>query len=473
VNQDRTALSLIRGGKPSIDIDGIVPPHDLDAEAAVLSACILDPNAYPLVGTFLRPEHFYSEAHRRIFEAIAALAAAMQPIDTTTLGNWLKDRDRLQQVGGMAYITQLLDSTPAISNVETHGRIVHDKWRRRSLAVVLQQRLAITFHQGDDTQGLIEQTIEACHELAMIGIVADNTASALDGMKSAVRALHSDTRPLVLETGFARVDRLLKPELGWLWVLAARTSIGKSAFAMNVALNVSRERPGVRKQAVAVFSLEMTNDQNWYRAIACEGRLDAERMRERKFSQLEWARFHEATRAIGERSLWMDDAPGLNLIELRSKIRRVRNMAERKGATLTLVIVDLFTLMRPVTKPRANQSREEIVAEFSRGLKLIAKQQSVVMLAIAQVNRAVERGTDKRPTLTHLRESGAIEQDADAVTFLYRDDYYNRETDEPNIAEFIVAKQRNGRTGTAKLRWSGRYMRFDNLADGEFEEIGS
>jgi replicative DNA helicase len=471
-------------------IEGRVPPHDLDAEAAVLSAVMLDPAALDRV-TDLKPEHFYSEAHRRIFEACLELRQVGHPVDVVQVASWLKDRQRLAQVGGMGYLGEILDSAPVVANVGAYARIIHEKFRVRQLILSCQKVVAQGYGDYGEPQGFIDGAEQAIYNIARTSS-KQSTERLIDVMKKAFKRLNDAVargdRITGVPTGYDRYDRMTAGlHEGDLSIVAARPGMGKTSFVLNVATNVAspkgREVAGDPNQrwedagvGAVVFSLEMPREQLANRMVCSEARVDVSKMRTGYLSPQDWSKLTQAASFLGSLPIWIDDSPGLTLIELRAKVRRLqsefdtRDAEGRKIRKIGLVVVDYLQLM----KGRDGvSSREQEISEISRGLKGLAKELEVPVIALSQLNRAVETRSEKskRPMISDLRESGAIEQDADNIIFIYRDDYYNREDSaEPNIAELIIAKQRNGPTGTAKVRFEKAYTRFDNLAEGEYED---
>ena len=449
-------------------IEGRVPPHDLDAEAAVLSAVMLDPSALDKILEFLKPDHFYSEAHRRIFEACVELRTVGQPVDVVQVGTWLKNRDRIAQIGGMGYLSEILNAAPAVSNVAAYGRTIHEKFRVRQLIATCQRVSAEGYLDYGEAQAFIDNAEQSIYQLARTP-ESSSVERLLDVMKKSFKALteamQRGDRITGTATGFERYDRLtagLHP--GDLSIVAARPGMGKTSFVLNVATNVAS--PKGRESAtdptqrwedqgvgVAVFSLEMPREQIANRMVCSEGKVDVGKLRQGFLSPQDWSRLTQAASYLGSLPIWIDDTG--------KKVRKIG-----------LVVVDYLQLM----KGRDGvQSREQEISEISRGLKGLAKELYLPVIALSQLNRAVETRSEKskRPQLSDLRESGAIEQDADNIIFIYRDEYYNKEaTTEPNVAELIIAKQRNGPTGTAKVRFDREYTRFDNLAEGEYVDEG-
>lgn len=480
----------MNGHREPPPVDGRVPPHDLDAEAAVLSAIMVDPLALDRVLEFLKPDHFYSEAHRRVYEACTTLRAEGKPVDLIQVGSWLKSRERIEQVGGMAYLTELLNVAPAVANVAAYGRVIHEKARVRSLIAVCQRVAAEGYIDYGEAQQFIDSAEQSVYEIARTP-ESSSTERLLDVMKKAFKALNEAVsrgdRITGVATGFDRYDRMTAGlHDGDLTIVAARPGMGKTSLVLNMACNVASpkrresdanpgeawEEPG---RGVCVFSLEMPREQLANRMVCSEARVDVSKIRTGFLSPADWSKLTQAASFLGSLPIWLDDSPGLSILELRAKVRRLQAEYDRvddegrKTQRIGLVIVDYLQLMRGrdgVT------SREQEISEISRGLKALSKELKVPVIALSQLNRAVEtRGEkSKRPQLSDLRESGAIEQDADNICFIYRDDYYNQDTADRNIAELIIAKQRNGPTGTVKVRFDREYTRFDNLAEGEYPD---
>jgi replicative DNA helicase len=473
-----------------IIVEGRVPPHDLDAEAAVLSAVMVDPLALDKVLEFLKAEHFYSEAHRRIYEACIELRQIGQPVDVVQIGTWLKNRERIAQVGGMGYLTEVLNAAPAIANVASYGKTIHEKWRIRQLIATCQRVAAEGYVDYGEAQAFIDNAEQSVYELARTA-EKSNVERLLDVMKKSFKQLNDAVsrgdRITGMGTGFDRYDRMTAGlHEGDLTIVAARPGMGKTSFVLNVAANVASpkqresandpnnrwEEPG---RGVVVFSLEMPREQIANRMVCSEGKVDVSKVRTGFLAPADWNKLTQAASYLGGLPIWIDDTSGLTILELRAKVRRLQAEYDRTDDTgrvtrkIGVVVVDYLQLMKG--RDGVN-SREQEISEISRGLKGLAKELKVAVIALSQLNRAVETRSEKskRPQLSDLRESGAIEQDADNICFIYRDEYYNQESTERNVAELIIAKQRNGPTGTAKCRFDREYTRFDNLAEGEYPE---
>jgi len=472
-------------------VEGRVPPHDLDAEAAVLSAVMVDTLAFDKVNEFLRPEHFYSEAHRRIYEASLELSAVGKPVDVVQVATWLRDHERLAQVGGVAYLTEVLNAAPAVANVVAYGRTIHEKWRVRQLILACQRVTAQGYAGYGEAQQFIDSAEQAVYDIARTR-ESSSVHLLRDVMQETFRRITKATergaRITGISTGFDRYDRMTSGlHDGELTIVAARPGMGKTALVVNMAINVASpqqlenardpndrwEEPGY---GVVVFTLEMPREQIVNRMLCSEARVDVSRVRTGMLTPSDWSKLTQSAAHLANLNLWVDDTPAMSIFEIRSKVRRLQAEFDKvdpatgdKKQRIGLVVVDYLQLMRG----RDNaHSREQEISEISRGLKQLAKELSLPVIALSQLNRAVEtRGEkSKRPQLSDLRESGAIEQDADNICFIYRDDYYNKETADRNLAELIIAKQRNGPTDTVRVRFDAQYTRFDNLADGEYDE---
>ncbi len=461
---------------------GRVPPHDLDAEAAVLSAVLIDPAAFDKVSE-LKAEWFYSERHRRIFEAVIELHAVGQAVDIVTVGSWLKSRERLGQVGGMGYLTEVLNAAPAVANVGAYGDTIADKYGARQIILTAQRVAATGYGDYGGLKAFAEETEQAFYALARVdakNAVVRIREPLMVAIRKVQEAAARGAQITGVPSGFRRFDSYTAGfHDGDLTILAARPGMGKTALVLNIAVNIaSPPLEGDCEYGVIMFSLEMPREQLALRAACSEGRVDLSKMRTGMLSRGDWDGISQAANLLGAMPLFLDDSPSLTILDMRAKVRRIQAEFDtvgpdgRRTRRIGAVIVDYLQLMKGRD---GAQSREQEISEISRGLKGLAKELHVPVIALSQLNRAVETRSEKnkRPQISDLRESGAIEQDADNICFVYRDDYYNRgESEEPNIAELIIAKQRNGPTGTVKVRFDHQYTRFDNLADGEYADTG-
>lgn len=476
-------------------VAGRVPPHDLDAEAAVLSAILLSRDALDRVLEILKPEHFYSDANGRIYEAAQELALLGTPIDIVSVASWLRDRERIAQVGGAPYLAQLADATPAVAHVTTHARAVYEKWRLRHLIATCQKVAAEGYGDVGVVQEFIDSAEQSIYELARTA-QANSVQPLAQVLRAAFQqitaAAERGDRITGISTGYERLDsKTAGLHSGDLMIVAARPGMGKTSFVLNLGVNVASPRTvsipgpgedgaGVERQepgfGVCVFSLEMPREQLATRMVCSEGRVDLGKLRQGYLQPDDWRRLTEAASYLSSLPMWIDDTSAIGVLELRAKVRRIQAEYDRPATPTSaerkvgLVVIDYLQLMKG--RDGVN-SREQEISEISRGLKQLAKELSVPVIALSQLNRAVETRTtkDKRPQLSDLRESGAIEQDADTIIFIYRDEYYNAETtNAKGIAELIIAKQRNGPTGKVLTRFTPSFTRFDNLAAGDYPE---
>ncbi|MBL9027014.1 MAG: replicative DNA helicase [Myxococcales bacterium] len=482
-----------RGPREPPVIAGRVPPHDLDAEAAVLSAILLKQDALDQIAEIIKPEHFYSEANGRIYEAAVELARQGAPIDLVQVASWLRDRERLAQIGGTAYLAQIVDATPAVAHVAAHARTVREKWRLRRLIAECQRVSAEGYGDVGEVQEFIDGAEQAIYELARTP-EANNAQPINQVLRAAFeqisKAAERGDRITGISTGFSKLDeKTAGLHDGDLTIVAARPGMGKTSFVLNLAVNVASPRalnvPGPADRGsekrepgfgVAVFSLEMPREQLATRMVCSEGRVDVGKLRGGALTPEDWRRLTEGASYLSMLPIWLDDTPAIGLLELRAKVRRIQaeyNRPAKDGEPerrVGLVVIDYLQLMSG--RPGVS-SREQEISEISRGLKQLAKELRVPVIALSQLNRAVEtRATkEKRPQLSDLRESGAIEQDADMIVFIYRDEYYNPEnTESRGIAELIIAKQRNGPTGKVLTRFTSSCTRFDSLQPGDYPE---
>ncbi len=439
---------------------GKVPPNDLGAEASVLGGVLLSNDALDVVVELLTPEDFYSEANRHIYRAMVELARDGQPVDLVTLRARLEGAGKLGAAGGDDYLFSLTNTIPAVANIEAHAKIVREKAIVRGLIIACHEITS----RGYADYGSLDQFLDYA-EKGVFDVSKERIRHPYEHVGSVVtRAFEQITAAAErkehvtgLPTGFTQLDKKtagMHP--GDLIIVAGRPSMGKTALALNVAVNAARSREGVQ---VVVFSLEMPKEQLASRMLCSEARVDASLVRTGRLHRDDWPPLVRAAGEISELPIWIDDTPGLSLMELRAKARRLK---VEKG--LDLVIIDYLQLMRSGSR---SDSREQEISEISRSLKALAKELSLPVVALSQLNRGVEtRGTkDKRPQLSDLRESGAIEQDADTIIFVYRDEVYDKESKDKGIAELIVGKQRQGPTGTIRCSFSHTHTRFDNLQE--------
>ncbi len=435
-----------------------VPPHNIEAEQSILSAILIENNTLPEVLEILSDQDFYREAHRKIFKAMVELFERNEPADLVTLTNLLKERGQLGSLGGASYLAELVDTVPMAVNAAHYAKIVQEK---ASLRRLIEQAASITSRCFED-KGDVEEILDFA-ERSIFDISENKIKPSFyvlgdiltDTYKAVEEAYENKVLVTGVPTGFRGLDEKtsgLQP--GDLIVIAGRPSMGKTALALNIARNASLETG----EPAAIFSLEMSKEQLSLRMLSAEARIDSSRMRGGFLSERDLARINRAAGALYDIPIYIDDSPAISALEIRAKTRR---MKMDKG--VGLVVIDYLQLMRG----RASAERRDLeISEISRSLKALAKELNIPVVALSQLNRKVEDRTNKRPVLSDLRESGAIEQDADVILFIYRDEVYHKEEDNPNkgIAELILAKQRNGPIGAVKLAFLETYTRFEDLA---------
>jgi len=441
-----------------------VPPSDVSAEKAVLSAILLDNDAIHLLVTELKEEDFYHPAHQILYRTMVQLRDDNQPVDLTTLAAQLQAFDLLGAVGGVEGLAEVADYEATPANAVHYARIVRDKSIKRSLISVASEIVNLGYDQTEPADRLLDAAESRIFALSTAK-AASSLTSLSTGMHDAVNhidmLMNRSGELTGLPTGFSRLDEYtggLQP--GDLFILAARPSMGKTAFALNIARNAAVDYG----RRVAVFSLEMTTRSLVMRMLSSEAQVDFSAFRSGLISTEVHTRLMQAAGRLADAGIWIDDTGAATVLEMRAKSRRLH---AQHG--LDLVVVDYLQLAHG---DRNLQSREQEISEISRGLKGLAKELDIPVIALSQLNRGPEnRKEDKRPMLADLRESGAIEQDADLIAFIYRDVVYNKETEFENMAELIIAKQRNGPTGLLKLEFEGRYAQFRDwpLSDNPYE----
>jgi replicative DNA helicase len=455
------------GGEPR------VPPHDLSAEAAVISACLVDASAVDLAIPIVRPEDFYAESHRRIFEAIGDLHAKVKPADVVQVATWLRDHDRLLQIGGMSYLTEILNAAPAVAHVEVYAETVARKARVRRMQQTAQRIVAESYAAIADEDDWLDRAATKMHEVALSGsrhrAPIETMPSVLHRVFDKIDRDHqqaSDGKCVGLPTGFARFDEATGGlHNGELTIVAARPGVGKTALAMNVVSTVAKTGIGV-----VVFSFEMPNEQIVSRALCSEAGLEERLLRTGQLSAKDWTAITHAACSLGEmKHVYLADRP-CNLLDLRSYVRARQADMHRGGIRLGLVVVDFAQLMLGRS---GVAHREEAVSENARGLKLLAKDVSCPVVVLSQLNRNVEARSDKRPMLSDLRESGALEEQGDVIVGMYRDDYYNARSKRPGVCELILLKHRHGPTGTVEVGFHGPTTRFFDLPHEERDEAST
>lgn len=448
-----------------MSVDSHVPPHDMDAEAAVLSAVLLDPSAYDKVADIAPPKTYYADRHARIFEACVELTAVGSPCDVVTVGAWLKDRNRIAQVGGMSYITELLSAAPAVAHVEKYAQKIAEKYAVRQLIAACQTFAARGYLDYGDVRAFLDEAAGAIQEVSQalssgradtFGHIREATHRAFEDMaKSKGEGGVTGTR-----TGLDDLDRLITGlHGGELYVIAGRPGAGKSALAFQIGAHVARSGLGV-----VGSSLEMPSKQVAMRLVCADARVGSSLTRAGGLNEQHWSRLTSSARSVAQLPYWLDDRAGASIAHIRSAVRRTARECDRKDIKLGCVIVDYMQLARGTSSERGRvTNREQEIGEISRSMKEIAKEYDVPVLALSQLNRECEKRADKRPMLSDLRESGSIEQDADTVIFVYRDKVYNAATEKGNTAELIVAKQRQGPLATVETIFDDATTSFRNV----------
>jgi replicative DNA helicase len=431
-------------------------PHDLEAEKSTLGAVLVRSDAL-LEVSWLRPEHFYRDAHQCIWKAMLEMAQRAESVDLVTLAAGLRRADALDRVGGTAYIASLIDGLPRSTNIAHYADQVRETWLLRRLMTAGGTLATDAAEPGAEAKALLaraEGEILSLGQNAMRGDLVPAADSIGDVHARLEMLLETKTGVTGIATGLTDLDRMTRGlQKGALTVLAARPSMGKTALALNIAAHVARTAG-----PAAVFSLEMTRDELLLREVIAEARVSANRVLGGYLNQGEYAAISDALGAVGSWPIWIDDAADTTVLEMRSKARRLQHRAG-----LSLVVVDYLQLMADDGRGRRAENRTQEVSALTRGFKALAKELQVPVLLLSQLNRGPESRADKRPNLSDLRESGAIEQDADLVVMLYRDEYYNPQSQDVGIAEAIIAKARNGPTGTVRLAFIAEQTRFANL----------
>jgi replicative DNA helicase len=442
-----------------------IPPQNIEAEQAVLGAVLLDKEALITVSDILHPDDFYRVAHQKIYNSMLNISDMGEPVDLVTLTADLQGQKILEEVGGIVYLTDLVNAVPTAANVEYYAKIVEEKSIVRRLIRVTTEIASTGYTGNEDVSELISSAEKGILEISNKKLsrgfvpIKDIVSEALEQ----INILYANSGEISgVESGYVDLDRMTTGfQNSDLIIIASRPSVGKTALALNIAQNV-----GCRgKLPVAVFSLEMAGRQLVQRMISSEGNIDGHRIRTGALDQQDWLKLSVAMSSLSEAPIYIDDTPGINIFDIRSKARRLK---VEKG--LSLIIIDYLQLINIRGKM---DNRQQEISEISRQLKSIARELDVPIIALSQLSRAVEQRQDKRPMLSDIRESGSIEQDADLVAFLYREDYYDPETENKNIVEVILAKHRNGPTGKAELLFMKNYNKFVNIEKkDEFRKDG-
>ncbi|MDE6015472.1 MAG: replicative DNA helicase [Acetatifactor sp.] len=430
-------------------------PHSVEAEQSVIGSMIMDREAVTVASEIVTGEDFYSRQYGILFETMVEMGEEGQPVDLVTLQNRLREKDVPPELSSLEFVRDLIAAVPTSANVKYYANIVAEKSLLRRL-IRLNEEIANTCYAGKESlEFILEDTEKRMFQLLQkrdsgeFVPIRQVVMNAMDRIEAASKNKGSVTG---IPTGFTDLDyRTAGMQPSDLVLIAARPSMGKTAFALNIAQYVAFKK----NFPVAVFSLEMSKEQLVNRMFSLESSVDAQKLRTGQLNDQDWERLIESAGVIGKSQLMIDDTPGISISELRSKCRRLK-----LEHGLSMIIIDYLQLMSGSGR---SDSRQQEISDISRGLKSIARELNVPVLALSQLSRAVEQRPDHRPMLSDLRESGAIEQDADVVMFIYRDDYYNHDTDRRGISEIIIAKQRNGPIGTVELAWLPEYTKFANL----------
>lgn len=434
---------------------GKVPPHDIEAEQAVIGSMLTDQEAVYAAIEKLKPEDFYREDNKQIYTAILNIYNKAEPIDIITLKAELSSMGKLDAVGGLEYIVELPEKVPTTANVDRYIKIVEEKSLLRNLIRAANEILSSGYAQEDDVENIVDHA-----EKKIFDVMQKKSQKGYTTIKDVLvesftklEELYNQKEHITgVPTGFAELDKKTAGLHGSeLILIAARPAMGKSAFALNIG-SYAATRANV---PVAIFSLEMSKEQVGNRILCSEALVDSNNVRTGELNDEELGKLAETSGELSQAPIYIDDTPGISVMEIRAKCRKLK-----LEKNIGLVIIDYLQLIQGSGK---TSSREQEIAEISRSLKILAKEIEVPVIALSQLSRAVEARPDHRPMLSDLRESGSIEQDADIVMFLYRDDYYNEDSEKKNIAEVIIAKQRAGSTGTVELAWLGKYTKFANL----------
>ncbi len=433
------------------------PPHNLEAEQSVLGAILLEPEAFSTAAELLLPSDFYRSNHQAIFQTMYTLFEKGEPIDVVTVATTLANIDQLEQVGGIVYLTELADSVPTAANVGYYSEIVEEKSLLRRLIRTATDIVTQTYEKEDKVEEVLDEA-----ERTILEVSGKKNTGAFKPIKDVlvnvyenIEELHqSDGDVTGIATGYKDLDRMTSGfQQNDLIIIAARPSVGKTAFALNIAQNVAVNSD----ENVAIFSLEMGADQLVQRMLCAEGNIDSQRLRTGKLIGEDWEKLTLAMGSLSHAGIYIDDSPGIRVSDIRSKCRRLK---QEHG--LGMIIIDYLQLIQGSEGSQDNRQQE--VSEISRSLKGLARELEVPLIALSQLSRGVESRQDKRPMMSDLRESGSIEQDADIVGFLYRDDYYDDESEKQDIIEIIISKQRNGPTGTIELAFVKEYNKFVDVS---------
>jgi len=447
-----------------------LPPYSIEAEQSVLGGLMIDNNSWDEVADAITEEDFYRKEHRLIFRAIATLAEQSNPSDAVTLSEWLDKHNELENAGGLSYLGTLAKNTPTAANIKAYANIVRERSIMRQLVSVGTQIANSAYNpDGRDSAQLLEHAEQKVFEIAEQGAKG---RKGYTGMKQLLtkavdridQLFQLDSHITGVATGFSDFDEMtagMQPSD--LVIVAGRPSMGKTTFAMNIAENAAIKH----NIPVAVFSMEMPGESLAMRMMSSLGHIDQHKLRTGKLNDTDWPRITSAVGILSEAPIFVDDTPALSPLDLRSRARRIK-----REHGLGLIVIDYLQLMQSSGGNKENRATE--ISEISRSLKALAKELNVPVIALSQLNRSLEQRPNKRPVMSDLRESGAIEQDADVITFIYRDEVYNEDSPDKGTAEIIIGKQRNGPIGTTRLTFMGQFTRFENYISNNsaYEDLG-
>ncbi len=441
-----------------------VPPHSVEAEQSLLGGLLIDGRAWDDVADIVTEDDFYRNDHRLIFSAVRNLSGEGTPVDAVTIGEFLSRHAKLDDIGGMAYLGDLVSNTSGSSNIKSYAAIIRERSILRQLVQISTDIGNYAFNtEGRSSSEILDLAEQKVFNIAEQGARGNKGYRAIKDLLGAVTEridllYHNDEDCTGLPTGFTDLDHKtsgLQP--ADLVIIAGRPSMGKTSFVMNLVENAAIKS----RQAVAVFSLEMPGEALVMRLLSSLGRIDQQKVRSGKLSDDDWPRLTSAMSLLGDSAIYIDDTPALSPSELRARARRIK----REHGDLGLIVIDYLQLMQnPGSENRTNE-----ISEISRSLKALAKELNVPVIALSQLNRGLEQRPNKRPIMSDLRESGAIEQDADLIAFIYRDEVYNEDSPDKGIAEIIIGKQRNGPIGTVRLTFLGQYTRFENYVNQGYD----
>ena len=438
-------------------MEGKVPPHDIEAEQAVLGSMLTDKDAVVSSIEVLRPNSFYREDNKAIFQAMYDLYAKNEPIDIVTVKSELVSLGNFDRIGGIEYLASLPDKVPTSANVDKYIKIVDEKAALRELINTSNELISLGYDESENVDHIVDMAQKKVYDLSerksqrgyspLKEVLVESLAE--------IEKLYNQKGNVTgIPTGFDDLDRKTAGlHNSDLVIVAARPAMGKSAFAINIAANAAIKA----KVPTVIFSLEMSKEQVGNRILCSESMVESEKIRTGRIEDNDWMKLVQTLGELSEAPIYIDDTPGITAMEIRAKCRKLKMEKD-----IGLVVIDYLQLV--TGSGGRNSSREQEIAEISRSLKILAKELDVPVIALSQLSRATEKRDDKRPMMSDLRESGSIEQDADIIMFLYRDDYYNAESPEQNVTEIIIGKQRNGSVGTIKLAWLPNYTKFANLA---------